>query len=53
MADNRNRKRPIKVKFFVEFTPDRSSGKRKQKVHIEYSLVGFILVDELIKAEQA
>lgn len=37
---------------FVE-APDKSSGKRKQKVHIEYDLVGFIPVDELIKAEQA
>jgi len=32
---------------------DKSCGKRKQKVHIEYDLVGFIPVDELIKAEQA
>ena len=30
-----------------------SSGKRKQKVHIEYDLAGYIPVDELIKAEQA
>ncbi len=28
-------------------------SKRKQKVHIEYDLVGYIPVDELIKAEQA
>ena len=33
--------------------PDKSSGKRKQNVHIEYDLVGYIPVDELIKAEQA
>ena len=33
--------------------PDKSSGKRKQKVHIEYDLVGYIPVDELRKAEQA
>lgn len=32
---------------------DKSSGKRKQRVHIEYDLVGYIPVDELIKAEQA
>ena len=29
------------------------SGKRRQKVHIEYDLVGYIPVDELLKAEQA
>ena len=28
-------------------------GKRRQKVHIEYALVGYIPVDELLKAEQA
>ena len=33
--------------------PVLSSGKRKQKVHIEYDLVGYSPVDELIKAEQA
>ena len=33
--------------------PDKSSGKRGQKVHIEYDLVGYIPVDELQKAEQA
>lgn len=37
---------------YVE-APDKSSGKRRQKVHIEYDLVGFIPVDTLIKAEQA
>ena len=37
---------------YVE-APDKSSGKRKQKVHIEYDLVGYIPVDELIKTEQA
>ena len=36
---------------YVE-APDKSSGKRKQKVHIEYDLVGYIPVDELLKAEQ-
>ncbi len=38
--------------IYVE-APDKSSGKRKQKVHIEYDLVGFIPVDELMKEEQA
>ena len=33
--------------------PDKFSGKRRQKVHIEYDLVGYIPVDELLKAEQA
>ena len=33
--------------------PDKSSGKHRQKVHIEYDLVGYIPVDELLKAEQA
>ena len=33
--------------------PDKSSGKRRQKVHIEYDLVGYIPVDELLKAERA
>lgn len=37
---------------YVE-APDKSNGKRKQRVHIEYDLVGYIPVDELIKAEQA
>ena len=37
---------------YVE-APDKSSGKRRQKVHIEYDLVGYIPVDELLKAEHA
>ena len=41
------------VKVVYVEAPDKSSGKRKQKVHIEYDLVGYIPVDELIKAEQA
>ena len=31
----------------------KSSGKRKQKGYIEYGLAGNILVNELIKEEQA
>ena len=27
-------------------------GKRRQRVHIEYDFVGYIPVDELLKAEQ-
>lgn len=41
------------VKAVYVETPDKSSGKRKQRVHIEYDLVGYIPVDELIKAKQA
>ena len=41
------------VKAVYVEAPDKSSGKRKQRVHIEYDLVGHIPVDELIKAEQA
>ena len=41
------------VKAVYVEAPDKSSGKRKQKIHICYDLVGFIPVDELLKAEQA
>ncbi|MCG4609711.1 recombinase family protein [Anaeromassilibacillus senegalensis] len=41
------------VKAVYVEAPDKSSGKRKQRVHIEYDLVGYIPVDELIKAKQA
>lgn len=41
------------VKAVYVEAPDKSSGKRKQKIHICYDLVGFIRVDELLKAEQA
>ena len=41
------------VKAVYVNAPDKSSGKRRQKVHIEYDLVGYIPVDELLKAEQA
>ena len=41
------------VKAVYVDAPDKSGGKRRQKVHIEYDLVGFIPVDELLKAEQA
>lgn len=44
--------RELVTAVYVE-APDKSSGKRKQRVHIEYDLVGYIPVDELIKAEQA
>ena len=41
------------VKAVYVDAPDKSSGKRRQKVHIEHDLVGYIPVDELLKAEQA
>ena len=41
------------VKAVYVEAPDKSSGKRKQRIHIEYDLVGYIPVYELIKAEQA
>lgn len=41
------------VKAVYVEAPDKSSGNRKQRVHIEYDLVGYIPVDELIKAKQA
>lgn len=41
------------VKAVYVDAPDKSNGKRRQKVHIEYDLVGYIPVDELLKAEQA
>lgn len=42
------------VKAVYVDAPDKSSDKRRQKkVHIEYDLVGYIPVDELLKAEQA
>lgn len=33
--------------------PDKSSGKRRQNIRISYDLVGFILLNELMKEETA
>ena len=41
------------VKAVYVDASDKSSGKRRQKVYIEYDLVGYIPVDELLKTEQA
>lgn len=41
------------VKAVYVEAPDKSSGKRKQKIHICYDLIGYIPVDVLTKAEQA
>ena len=41
------------VKAVYVEAPDKSGGKRKQKIYISYDLIGFIPVDVLTKAEQA
>jgi len=33
--------------------PDKSSGKRRQNIYIQYDLIGFIPLDELMKQETA
>ena len=38
--------------IYVE-APDKSSGKRRQKIHIEYDGIGFIPLEELAKKETA
>ncbi len=38
--------------IYVE-APDKSSGKRRQKIHIQYDGIGFIPLDELMKKETA
>ena len=60
MADNRNRKRPIQVKFFVnaeelELIKKRMSdlGMDNLSAYLRNMALGYIPVDELIKAEQA
>ena len=40
------------VKAVYVEAPDKSGGKRKQKIPISYDLIGFIPVDVLTKAEQ-
>ena len=52
LAQAEKRIRELVKAVYVD-APDKSSGKRRQKVHIEYDLVGYIPVDELLKAEQA
>ena len=41
------------VKAVYVEAPDKSSGKRRQKIHIEYDGIGFIPLDELAKKETA
>ena len=38
--------------IYIE-APDRSSGRKTQRIHIQYDLVGFIPIDELLKAKMA
>jgi hypothetical protein len=38
--------------IYVE-APDKSSGKRRQHIHIQYDGIGFIPLDELMKEETA
>ena len=38
--------------IYIE-APDKSSGKRRQSIHIQYDLVGFIPLDKLMKQEMA
>ncbi len=33
--------------------PDKSNGKRVQKIHIKYDLIGYIPVDEMMKVQMA
>ena len=40
------------VKAIYVETPDKSSGKRKQKIRIQYDLIGFIPINELLQAEK-
>ena len=41
------------IKAIYVGAPDKSSGKRRQSVYIQYDLVGFIPLDELMKQETA
>ena len=41
------------IKAIYIGAPDKSSGKRRQSIHIQYDLVGFIPLDKLIKQEMA
>ncbi|MBQ5952764.1 MAG: DUF4368 domain-containing protein [Lachnospiraceae bacterium] len=41
------------VKAIYVGAPDKSSGKRRQSIHICYDLIGFIPLNELIEQEMA
>ena len=41
------------IKAIYVGAPDKSSGKRRQSVYIQYDLIGFIPLDELMKQQTA
>ena len=41
------------VKAIYIEAPDKSSGKRRQSIHISYDFVGFIPIQELMQEEMA
>ena len=41
------------IKAIYVGAPDKSSGKRRQSINIEYDLIGFIPLDELMKQQTA
>ena len=41
------------VKAIYIEAPDKSSGKRRQSIHISYDFVGFIPIRELMQKEKA
>ena len=41
------------IKAIYVGAPDKSSGKRRQSIYIEYDLIGFIPLNELMKQETA
>ena len=41
------------IKAIYVGAPDKSSGKRRQSIHIEYDLIGFVPLNELMKQETA
>lgn len=41
------------IKAIYVGKPDKSSGKRRQEVRIEYDFIGYIPLDELLKEVQA
>ncbi|MBR0143069.1 MAG: DUF4368 domain-containing protein [Clostridia bacterium] len=41
------------VKAVYAGAPDKSGGKRKQRIHIAYEFIGFIQVEELMNAKEA
>ena len=44
--------RELREAIYAE-TPDKSSGIRRQDIHVQYDGIGFIPLDELVKKETA